>query len=376
MLTNSEILQNITELAAKFGHQRLERQKRRSLDAADFEQIYQTGYLLTCVPTHLGGMWQGVQASIRPICEMLRQLAHGDSSVALVSAMHPSVLANWLCPSPVPTDLQAEWDAQCERIFEGVKNGEQWGTITSEPGSGGDIDKTISGAFQDDDGQYFISGKKHFGSGSGVLTNMVTTAIPSGESAPDMFFVRYKDEPWDGSTGVRLIAEWEAHGMPATQSHSMEFSRFPAERIVWAGPYDPAKLSHAIGPCTFIAVIVGVVEIAYHTAKQLLSKKQTLAAYEKVEFAKIEHDFWLLQKGYEGILSDIENGNSQTILWAKIALANLCESILTQICRVMGGSTLSRHSPFGYWAQDVKALGFLRPPWVLAHETMGYKINQ
>ena len=36
----------------------------------------------------------------------------------------------------------------------------------------------------------------------------------------------------------------------------------------------------------------------------------------------------------------------------------------------MGGGTYSRASPFGCWAQDVQALGFLRPPWGLAFDAL------
>ena len=48
----------------------------------------------------------------------------------------------------------------------------------------------------------------------------------------------------------------------------------------------------------------------------------------------------------------------------KTAIAQLAESVLGRICRVIGGGTFSRSSPFGYWFEDVRALGFLRPPWL------------
>ena len=43
-------------------------------------------------------------------------------------------------------------------------------------------------------------------------------------------------------------------------------------------------------------------------------------------------------------------------------------SILTRLCRIAGGGAYARHSPLGFWFEDVRALGFLRPPWSLAHE--------
>ena len=41
-----------------------------------------------------------------------------------------------------------------------------------------------------------------------------------------------------------------------------------------------------------------------------------------------------------------------------------------RLCRVIGGGTFSRHSPFGNWFEDVRALGFLRPPWGLAFDAL------
>lgn len=365
------IKENVEKLAQKFSINRNTRQKRKSLCQEDFDDLQKTGYLSMSVPVAYGGTWVNVQQSLPPICDILRILAQGDSSVALVSAMHPAVLSNWFCPSAIPDHLQSKWDVQCKEVFDEIIQGAQWGTITSEPGSGGDISKTIADAIPDGKGNYLISGKKHFGSGSGILTNMLTTAIPQGEEKPDIFYVSYKTLPWDGSKGIKLIAEWEAHGMPATQSHSMEFIKYPAKRIVFAEQYNPYKLSHAIGPCTFIAVVAGVVDIAYLTAKEIVSKKSVcLRTYEKVEFMKVEHEYWLFQKGYEGLMTEIENENSSFVQCAKVAMAELAESILTKICRVIGGSTLSKNSPFGFWSQDVKALGFLRPPWALAYDVL------
>ena len=41
-----------------------------------------------------------------------------------------------------------------------------------------------------------------------------------------------------------------------------------------------------------------------------------------------------------------------------------------RICRVMGGGTFSRSSPFGHWHEDMRALGFLRPPWGLVYDNL------
>ena len=37
---------------------------------------------------------------------------------------------------------------------------------------------------------------------------------------------------------------------------------------------------------------------------------------------------------------------------------------------MIGGGTYSRRSPFAAWFEDVRALGFLRPPWGLAYDAL------
>jgi alkylation response protein AidB-like acyl-CoA dehydrogenase len=57
-------------------------------------------------------------------------------------------------------------------------------------------------------------------------------------------------------------------------------------------------------------------------------------------------------------------------LRAKQAVAELAEQSLLGMTRVLGGGTFSQRSPFAHWFEDVRALGFLRPPWGLAYDTL------
>ena len=96
------ILESVRTLSARFATERGERQRRRTLDRADFDALRDAGFLLTGVPAGEGGVWEDLRRSARPICEMLRLLAHGDASVALVCSMHPSVLSFWLASPTAP----------------------------------------------------------------------------------------------------------------------------------------------------------------------------------------------------------------------------------------------------------------------------------
>ena len=66
-------------------------------------------------------------------------LAGGDPSVALVTVMHPTVLAWWL---HTETEDQPAWEEQRAAVLSSAILGRQWGTIASEPGSGGDMLRT------------------------------------------------------------------------------------------------------------------------------------------------------------------------------------------------------------------------------------------
>src|SRR5579875_756389 len=92
------VLDRVREVAEEFGETAAERQLRRALDRADFDRLADAGFLLSGVPSDQGGIWENTACSARPAAEMLRALAHADSSLALVSAMHPAVIAfgGWL----------------------------------------------------------------------------------------------------------------------------------------------------------------------------------------------------------------------------------------------------------------------------------------
>jgi alkylation response protein AidB-like acyl-CoA dehydrogenase len=371
----AEVYENIRALSAEFGRERHERQRRRELVAADFARLRDAGFLLTGVPVAQGGIWQSVGGSTRPICEMLRTLAHGDSSVALVCAMHPVVLNFWMATPQAPPPFQTAWEGQRRSIFREVCEGAWWGTITSEPGTAGDMSKTKATARPGPSGDtYLLTGQKNFGSGSGITSYMVTVAVPEGEAAPDMFALDMREVPWDGSAGVTLTAAWDGHGMTATQSHAMAFKEFPVTRVAWPGQFPRlAEAAGGLGASCFTAVIVGVVEVALKTAReQVAPRREALRAYERVEWAKAELDGWLIEQAYEGMLRAMEEGRDSRLraVYAKTAIAELAESVLGRICRVIGGGSFSRSSPFGYWLEDVRALGFLRPPWGLAYDRL------
>jgi hypothetical protein len=155
----------------------------------------------------------------------------------------------------------------------------------------------------------------------------------------------------------------------------MKFKDFPATRCAW--PDSIVQLVEVANPfigCLFSAVIVGIVEVALQTAHRKLAHRQqeSFQAYERVEWTKAEMEGWLIQQAYEGMLRAVEDDQDSlhVVLQGETAIAELAESVTRRICRVIGGGTFSRHTPFGFWFEDVRALGFLRPPWALAYDNL------
>jgi len=375
----SDLLEAVDSVAEAWRLQRGERQARRQLEQKDFDALRGTGLLLSVVPADQGGLWHSTAQSARPLCEALRHLGGADSSVALVAAMHPAVIAFWLL-SPDPS--QPAWETQRRAVFASAAAGEQWGTITSEPGSGGDLMRTRTRAtpLHADSFlpglMYSLSGDKHFGSGSGICARMMTTAVPEGESLPTIFVLDTRNRPWDGSAGMTLLGEWDGMGMAATQSHAMRLHDVPAIRLAWDGTVLPVLNAAAPFVATlFTAVILGVLDEAIAVAReQLRAKTDQLRPYEQIEWSRAELEHWLAVQAYEGALRAVESGDdaaaTHASLRAKEAVADLAEQAMLRITRVIGGGSFSRRSPFAHWFEDVRALGFLRPPWGLAYHNL------
>jgi alkylation response protein AidB-like acyl-CoA dehydrogenase len=369
----------VTELAERWRADRSERQLRRHLEPADLAALAGAGLLEAPVPQDLGGRWAG-PASARPLGELFRELAGADPSVALVSVMHPTVLAWW---SQTEADDQPAWREQRAAVLGTALAGRQWGTVASEPGSGGDMLRTravaepVSGAHGELPGRcYQLTGDKHFASGFGVSDYMFTTARVVGEDGPAAFVIDVRRRLEERSEHLRVTHEWDGAGMKATQSHAVRLDGVEAVRLAWDGPIDTlAANAGGLVLTLFTSVVLGVLDEAVRTAREQLAPRfEDLRAYEQVEWSRAELEHWLAVQAFEGALRAVEDGDPLASLRAgiraKTAVAELAESSLRRITTVLGGATFSQRSPFSHWFEDVRALGFLRPPWGLAFDSL------
>jgi alkylation response protein AidB-like acyl-CoA dehydrogenase len=375
------VVRGVDELAGSWRDQRKERLARISLDPGDFEAMAEIGLFQLAVPASLGGGWESPARSTGGLSMALRKLAAGDPSPTLVSAMHPAVLAFWLAN---PDPEQSAWEEQRHAVFAATAQGARWGTVTSEPGSGGDLTRTRSRAVAAPEAsvdvdipgrRYVVSGDKHFGSGTGLCSFMFTTAVPEGEDQPAGFFLDTRALlGGDALAGFEIAREWDGVGMRATQSHAVRLDECPAVRVEWGRGLD--EMVFRAGPvnmCLFTSVVVGVLDEAMSLARQQLEpRSSTMRAYEQVEWSNATVDHWLAEQALDGLVRVIEAGDPlrslHAALRAKAGVAELAERAMQRVSRVVGGGTYSRSSPFSSWFEDVRALGFLRPPWGLAYD--------
>lgn len=371
--------EKVTAIAETWEAERAERQQRRYLDPADFDALQATGLFLLPVPVDQGGHWAGIE-SAAGLCAVYRTLAGADPSVALVSSMHPAVLGYWLSTSD---STQPAWEEQRQAVFQSAADGRQWGTITSEPGSGGDILRTRTVAVPDPDGRpdlpgttYRLTGDKHFGSGFGQCDLMFTTAVVDGEDGPSAFFLDTRRALAEAPDSLRVTHEWDGVGMKATQSHAARLEGVEAVRLAWDGPIDPL-VANTGGFITtlFTAVILGVFDEAIAVARpQVAARADGLRAFEQVEWTRAELEHWTAVQAYEGAVRAVAAGDPvaglRAGLRAKTAVAELAETSIRRLSAVLGGGTFSGRSPFAHWGEDVRALGFLRPPWGLAFDSL------
>ena len=113
---------------------------------------------------------------------------------------------------------------------------------------------------------------------------------------------------------------------------------------------------------------------------------QNLRPYEEVEWTRAQVDHWLIRQASAGLVRSITTAPAPiaalaavkaklgvaalAAVKAKLGVAALAEELLTRVSKVVGGSAFSERSPFATWSQDVRALGYLRPPWGLAFDQL------
>ena len=368
------VLDAVDDLAADWAGERTERLARQHLERADFDALIDTGYLRLMVPVDHGGLWTSLAETGPVIVDAVGRLARGDHSVALVASMHPAVMIAWTAIADAPEEQAAAWAEQRARVFASATDGHMWGTITSEPGSGGDVMRTKAIARPTDDGGYTLHGAKHFGSGSGMSSFMITTARVEALDLVLPFFIDLRDNPWDGTAGIEITRPWDGMGMKATQSHAAMLDGIRGEVFAWPGALSAVGPTlNALGLTMFCAVVATVVDQAMAETDRRLTGRE-LRPYEDVTWTEAQVGHWMLTQALKGLVDELATKPPTEVavsaIKAKTGMADLAETVLRNASRAVGGGAFAASSPYASWFEDVRALGYLRPPWALAFDQL------
>ena len=176
--------------------------------------------------------------------------------------------------------------------------------------------------------------------------------------------------------GCTLIAEWDGMGMAATQSHAMRLEGVPGGPPGLDGPLEPitrAAGSARLDRCSPPSCSACSTRRSARRGEQLAAKVDQLRAFEQVEWARAEQDHWLAVQAYEGALrarSRRRPGRRRST--PRCGPRRRSPSSPRTRCAASPGCSAAarsrRRSPFAHWFEDVRALGFLRPPWGLAYD--------
>ena len=163
--------------------------------------------------------------------------------------------------------------------------------------------------------------------------------------------------------------------MSATQSHAFRLEDFPATKAASSEVMiRVAPVSTQLSNMLFTGVVLGVTDNALAFAQgKLAGKESTMRSFERVEWARCQNELWLAEQAFEGALRAIEAGLPDAPLVAtrcKVVCAELTEQALARMSKVVGGASYSKAMPLAQWVEDVKALGFLRPPLPLAYDQL------
>lgn len=343
-----------------------------SFPTEGLEALARSGFLALTVPRSLGGE----EMPVAPLVLGSLELAKGDSSLALVVAMHLGLLGRTRDAHLWPPDLAERVDREILAARDG--NGALINSLATEPemGSPSRGGLPATGAVRTGTG-WRLDGRKTFSTGAPVLRWGVFSAAARDERGDRLasFLVPM------ASPGIRVEATWDTLGMRATGSHTvwLEGVEVPADAeiprpVASAGavPYERAwgLLS--------TAVYLGVAEAARDFATRFAGERKpsalqgrSIASVPQIR-QRVGHLDLLLYQARGLLVSTARQWDAASSAEARIAMdgalaaakvtaSNLAIAIAEEAMRLVGGSSIDRSQPLEQLFRDVRG-GVHHPP--------------
>jgi alkylation response protein AidB-like acyl-CoA dehydrogenase len=329
--------------------------------AENYIDLRDAGLLTLRVPREFGG--HGLDPLGFAMC--ILAVARGCASTGLTLTMHSNVLGSFV--GGLGTTEQ-QW-----RYFgEAVANGRLFASITSEPGASARERFVLSTTFTPRErGGYRVEGTKHFCSLADAADYFFVSGIVkgSGGGADNLISAMIPSD----SSGVSVTGQWDAVGMRATASHTVEYDTAVSVDDVFGPPGRLLSADWGSFSLGYAAVYLGIAEAAYAYITDYVQQRTwtpdgaTMVQYPSVQRSIGEMSV-AIQSGrlllIDAALTDrIEDpvASVLAINRAKQYCAEVGVSVTDAAMRMAGGGGLLKSSPLERLRRDALS-GPVMPP--------------
>ena len=364
LMTNEELaLAKIADELArdKFAPRAARYDAAAEFPAENYIDLRDAGLLTLRVPKEFGG--HGLDPLGFAMC--ILAVARGCASTGLTLTMHTNVLGSFV--GGLGTTEQ-QW-----RYFgEAVANGRLFASITSEPGASARERFVLSTTFTPRErGGYRVEGTKHFCSLADAADYFFVSGIVtgSGGGAENLISAMIPSD----SSGVTVTGQWDAVGMRATASHTVEYDTSVSVDDVFGPPGRLLSADWGSFSLGYAAVYLGIAEAAYAYITDYVQQRTwtpdgaTMVQYPSVQRSIGEMSV-AIQSGrlllIDAALTDRNEDPIASVLAvnrAKQYCAEVGVSVTDAAMRMAGGGGLLKSSPLERLRRDALS-GPVMPP--------------
>ncbi len=344
--------------------------------AANYADLQRSGIAAAFVPEELGG--SGLR-SMHDWTLTIATLAKGDGSAAIAISMHLSATRGLAALYRASEAGSAPY-RRAQSFLEAVAKGEMLICSTTTERDTDNL-HPLSEAHWSEDG-WRVSGTKHFVTMSPLATHVATN-------------VRMRDADGDhianvlipmSTEGVRPQGDWDALGMRASGSQSVQFKdclvRHDALRIIgpWGKWSTPVLVNRTLANVPLVGAFLGIAETAFQYALDAQSTVQGAKARPGVHHALAEMEFSLataqsilarlgtqlddfMAATNGGATATYEQGHElmKDYQSAKWVVNRHAIDIVSQAMDLVGGGGFLAHNPLSRLYRDVRAGPFMQP---------------
>lgn len=329
--------------------------------AENVGELRDAGLLALNIPSSAGG----IGADLVTTLDVLRTLAHGAPSTALMLGMHTSVLAHSLIDlDAIPAEERAAFDERRRWYWSEAVAGKIFAVANSEPGAAGDVRNSRARVTPGPDRT--IDGVKSFASFGTHASYWMAAAWDETERL-DYWVVR------NAPDAVTVEAGWDALGMRSSESVVLRFTGAPVvDVLAYRGMIDGTNNRHW-STLSFAATLIGIAESLVDDMKGARGSLQRSDVVDLHLTTRAALGFLrdtassapaVPDRAYQRLVRDCKT-------WISRSLARSASTLFT----AQSGAAYGRRSPVSRKLRDLLAGPALRPPASLAWDEIADELS-